>query len=200
MDPSLNYPISVYILAGGKSSRMGSDKGLAIINNKALVENVITHLRALTQTIIIVSNNSAYEQFGFPVISDMIKDAGPAGGIQAALSHSVTSSNFIVSCDMPFISTAAAEYMIKASANSQITVPVFKQKLEPLFGIYSKECLSLWTELVKKGTFKLQLLIDHFDSKRIDVDNNPLFNKGLFTNINTQEDFENALNKFTNEN
>lgn len=184
--------ISGYILAGGKSSRMGSDKGLIVFIQKTIVEHVIEQLKPTVKNIIIVSNNPEYKKFGFPLISDQIEDAGPAGGIHAALTHSSTKSNFIVSCDMPFITSSAINYLIGKSSSYQITVPIYKQKLEPLFGIYSKQCLSLWTQLIQNGTFKLQNLIDHFKALKLNVDDNLIFNDKLFTNLNTKDDLKNA--------
>src|ERR1035437_7677768 len=92
-----------YILAGGKSSRMGTDKGLLVFNKKTIIQHVIAQLKPVVKEVIIVSNNRDYEKFGVKVIADIIKNIGPAGGIHAALSHSNTNHNFIVSCDMPFI-------------------------------------------------------------------------------------------------
>ena len=67
------------ILAGGKSSRMGSDKGLLPYKGKPLVTYAIEVLRPLTDRIIIVGNNEAYKQFDCPLIPDEIADCGPPG-------------------------------------------------------------------------------------------------------------------------
>ncbi|MDI1356011.1 MAG: molybdenum cofactor guanylyltransferase [bacterium] len=194
MTGNTHKKINGYILAGGRSSRMGSDKGLLEFKGKAIIEHVIAQLRPTVNNLVIVANNSNYNVFGYPVICDQIKDAGPAGGIHAALAHSDAESNFIVSCDMPFVTTDAIEYLIEQSHHSQITVPLFKDKLEPLFGIYDTACAPEWQNLIKKNIFKLQLLIDHFKTNTLRVDENSLFNEKLFTNINTKYDLNKALN------
>ena len=82
--------ISGYILAGGKSSRMGSDKGLMLLNKKAVIQHAIEQLEKSVKNIFIISNNIEYEKFGFKLIPDLIKDIGPAGGIYTALKHTHT--------------------------------------------------------------------------------------------------------------
>lgn len=184
--------INAYILAGGKSSRMGSDKGFVLFKGKPLIEKVIEQLQPLFEKIIIVSNNSEYKKFGLGVIEDLIKDIGPAGGIHAALSNTQSEKVFIVSCDMPFITTDAARFIIKHSVNQQITLFLYQGKIQPLFGVYSKDCLQKWEQLIGQGIIKLQEMITHFDLQKIDVSNNPSFNDLLFTNINDKHDLNKA--------
>ncbi len=64
MSGYLQQPVNGYILAGGKSSRMGQDKGLMLFNQKPLVQYVLQSLQTVVNKVIIVANNPAYEQFG----------------------------------------------------------------------------------------------------------------------------------------
>jgi molybdopterin-guanine dinucleotide biosynthesis protein A len=188
-------PINGYILAGGKSSRMGTDKGLLLFEGKAMIQYVIEQLQPVFDKLVIVSNNPEYEKFGLKVITDSIKDIGPAGGIYTALNHSDTQLNFIVSCDMPFITKEAIEFIIKNTNESQIVLLENQGKLEPLFGIYSKDCEQIWLELIEQNTIKLQKMVSYFKLKTIPVENNEIFKESFFKNINTKEDFNNALNR-----
>lgn len=185
--------IDAYILAGGKSSRMGKDKGFLNFNDKPLVQTIVEQLQPVVNKIIIVSNNPDYEKFGLNVIPDLIKDTGPAGGIHAALTNAQSERIFIVSCDMPFITIPAAAYMMKQAAHSQITLPLYHGKIQPLFGVYSRQCLAKWKQLIEQGIIKLQEMVTHFDLLKIDIENNKLFNDLLFTNINDINDYNNAL-------
>lgn len=190
-----NNSINAYILAGGKSSRMGRDKGLMLFKGRPLIQYVIEQLEPTVKRVVLVANNPAYKDFGLEVIEDTIRGIGPAGGIYTALKHTDASPNFIVSCDMPFITTAAIEFIIRSSFQSQITLPVHHQRIEPLCGIYLKECLTKWYELVRQNIVRLNDMITYFKLLKLNVDNNELFSDTLFQNINTQYDFENALNK-----
>jgi molybdopterin-guanine dinucleotide biosynthesis protein A len=185
--------INGYILAGGKSSRMGTDKGLLFLNGKLIIQTIIEQLQPAVNKTIIVSNNAEYKKFGLEVIPDLIKDKGPAGGILTALSHTASERIFVVSCDMPFITTDAIQFMIEQSVHSQITLPVYHSELQPLFGVYSKNCLPLWQRLIEKGMIKLQEMVTHFELKKIAVEKNELFVDLLFTNINDENDFKQAL-------
>jgi molybdopterin-guanine dinucleotide biosynthesis protein A len=165
-----------------------------LFKGKTIIEYVIEQLQPAVNKMTIVSNNPEYEKFGFAVIADLIKETGPGGGIYTALNHTDTDLNFIVSCDMPFISKEAIGYMFKNKGKSQIILPVRQGKMEPLFGIYSKDCLFKWHELMEGAISKLQEMVFHFKLNKIDVDNNVLFSDSFFMNINTKKDFEYAFN------
>jgi molybdopterin-guanine dinucleotide biosynthesis protein A len=190
-----NQPITGYILAGGKSSRMGTDKGLLLFEGKPMIQYVIDQMQAVFTKVVIVSNNPEYEKFGLEVLPDLIKDIGPAGGIYTALQHSETQFNFVVSCDMPFVTAAAIEFIVNNTNDSQIVLLENKGKMEPLFGMYSKECEEIWLKLIEEGKIKLQDMVLHFILKTIQVENNEIFGASFFKNINTKEDFNNALNR-----
>lgn len=192
--------MTCYILAGGKSSRMGTDKGLIQLKDKTIIEYVIETVRPLFKDVFIVSTNSEYSKFGLDLIPDRVKEIGPAGGILTALHHCNTEKLFVLSCDMPFIKAAAIEYVITQSPNYQITVPIHQQKFEPLFAVYSKSCHEKWEESIQEEVFKLQNIISNFKSQELDVEGNPLFPEELFTNINTKEDLQNAIKKLSHDN
>lgn len=187
--------INAYILAGGKSSRMGTDKGLLLFEGKAMIQYVIEQLQPIFSKLVIVSNNPEYEKFGLEVIPDLIKNIGPAGGIYTALKHSEAKLNFIVSCDMPFITKEAIAFVIENRNESQIVLLENQGKIEPLFGIYAKDCEDIWFELIQQNTIKLQKMVSYFKLKTIPVENNEIFKESFFKNINTKEDFNNALNR-----
>lgn len=189
-----------YILAGGKSSRMGTDKGLLSLGSKPLIQYVIEKLEPAVEKIVIVSNNPEYRNFGFEVINDVIKDCGPAGGIHSALNHCHSRQVFVVSCDLPFISTQAARYIIQNAALQQITIPVYHERTEPLFAVYTNECLKKWQELIEHRIIKLHDMVSYFKLLKLNVSNNELFNELTFTNINDVTDFQNAVKQLGNGN
>lgn len=182
-----------YILAGGKSSRMGEDKGLKIFHGKYLVQIVIEQMQTAFNQVVIVSNNVGYQQFGLEVVEDKVKNIGPAGGIYTALQHSKTDKNFIVSCDMPFVSAEAITFVVKSSEDAEITLPEMNGKIEPLFGVYSKKCLPKWKALIDEDCIKLQKMVMNFDLKIMDVSAQVNFSEKIFQNLNTPNEFKNAL-------
>ncbi len=185
--------IDGYILAGGKSSRMGTDKGLMWLHGQCMIQHVIRQLRPAVNSVFIVSNNPEYKKFGLKLIGDLIKDKGPVGGIYSALSHTHSTHIFIVSCDMPCINPDAIEYLINHAHQAQIVLPVFNGRLEPLFGIYAKECLTRWKELMDQGQLKLQQMVTHFSLYKLVVDDVEYFNEQTFLNLNTRMEFNKLI-------
>jgi len=192
--------ITGYILAGGKSSRMGTDKGLLLFNGEPLVLRTIKQLRSVVTKVVIVSNNNEYQKFGLEVIEDLLKGIGPAGGIHAAFHNSLTSKLFVVSCDMPFITSQSIDYLLLHGTQSQITLPLYRGKIQPLFGVYSTSCLPGWKQLIDRGIVKLQEMVTHFDLSTLDVSHHELFSNLLFTNINNKTDFNKAVKKLNHGN
>ncbi len=187
--------ITGFVLAGGKCSRMGQDKGLMLLNGKEMVLNIVEQLLPCVDEVVIVSNNEAYKKFGFTVIEDLIKNAGPAAGIFTALKYSKSDLNFFVSCDMPFISTAAIEYIIQQATDKDICIATANGKQHPLFGIYNKSILNMLELLIHQNELKIKTIIQQFNHQLIDMSRWEIEQENLFCNINTKQDFEMAINK-----
>jgi len=182
------------ILAGGKSSRMGQDKGLTLLNGKPLVKYVIDALESITQKIIIISNNDTYKRFGFPVYNDVVKEKGPVGGIYTALTHSITENNVIVSCDTPFVTPNLLLNLIEESHSHEVTFYQYKNKTHPLVGVYKKSVLPVFKSSLDKNQLKLMLVNQSLNCNIVKVEDKFDGDK-LFFNINTLQDLENAQNK-----
>ena len=97
-------PVGGYVLAGGKSSRMGRDKALLLLDGKPLVEHAVKKLKRLCASVSILANDTALKRWA-PVVPDNVTGFGPLGGIEAALASSKYPWNLIVPVDMPFLPT-----------------------------------------------------------------------------------------------
>ena len=97
-------PIGGYVLAGGRSSRMGQDKGLLVLDGKPLVEHAVAKLKRLCAAVSILSGKGELEKYG-RVVPDNVGGYGPLGGIEAALGDSEYAWNLILPVDMPFLPT-----------------------------------------------------------------------------------------------
>ncbi len=189
-----------YILAGGKSTRMGEDKGLLMLKDKTLIAYSIEVLSEIVDEVVIVTSNIAYKKFGLRLLPDIYPGKGPAGGIHAALHDVHGATGFILSCDMPFITKPAVSFMIAHSATAQITIPQYQGIAQPLFGVYSKSCLPKWEYLIQQGIVKLQEMILQFDLVKLTVDQNKLFRGNILMNINDRPAYQVALNYIHDEN
>lgn len=182
--------ITGFILAGGKSSRMGEDKGLIQVNGKAMIQNPIQVLQDICDEVIIVSNNSTYRQFGLNVIEDEVKDQGPLAGICTALSYSTTQLNIIVTCDSPFVNKGLIQHLLIEN-EADVILPIYQERLFPLTGIYKKNALvELNKQLIAKN-LKVREAIKPLHVKQIEITKeSPFYSKNLFVNLNSKKDLQ----------
>lgn len=181
-------PRNGYILAGGKSSRMGTDKGLLMLKDKKIVEYVIENLKPCVDRIFIVSSNELYEQFNLPMVPDLMMGKGPAVGIFSALEHSTVNQNFVISCDTPFIEADYIFRILMLAKDHEICIPQLNGFWEPMVGVYSKSIGDRWKKSMLNGEFKLQRLIEQFDYKLVDAKLDLKADENIFININSPEE------------
>ncbi len=178
------------ILAGGKSSRMGYDKGLAIVNGKKMIEHVYAALSQVVDKVIIIANCDSYNYLNLPVYEDMYKEIGPIAGIYTGLFHSDTEKNLIVACDMPFVNPQLLSTILQHIGNNQIVVPTVNDNLEPLCGFYKKEIQEELKEIIEMEVYPVHRVIEFFDHLALKINEEDLDSSTVFTNINKPEDIE----------
>jgi molybdopterin-guanine dinucleotide biosynthesis protein A len=165
-------PMSItgVIMAGGKSSRMGTDKGLVVFNRKPFVQYAIDLLKPLFPELIISTQNPEYGQFGLPLLKDEIPDCGPLGGIYSALKASKTKYIFVLACDMPFVTTENIEKLLVCKDDFECVIPKVGEKLEPLCAIYSKSLIKTIEESLKSGNLAMHHLVSVSNCRLVDFD------------------------------
>lgn len=182
--------ITGVILAGGKNSRMGQDKGMLLVDGKKIVERTIRVLKLFVHQIMIISNGKNYDYLGYKVLNDIVKDAGPMGGIHTALTRCETDKVLVVSCDMPFVSTEVISELVLRAGEGEVVIPVHgREETEPLCAIYSKSCLSRFDERLRSGQWKLRDSLDYFKVKKVIFPQNGL-SKNWFMNVNTPQEYQ----------
>lgn len=163
--------ITGIILAGGKSSRMGSDKGFVDLNGSSFMARIIRVIKPLVNEIIIVSNSTDYDVFKLKRVEDIVKNAGPIAGLYTGLYHSETENNLVLSCDVPLINTAVLNKLIEKNDKESDIVQIQSHgKTMPLIAIYKKRCAPLFMQLLTGGERKLRTLALHMKTKTIDLD------------------------------
>ena len=181
--------LSAIILAGGKSSRMGEDKGLLNLNGSAMITHVINTLKEITDDVFIVSNNNEYGKFGLPVYRDLITNKGPIAGIYTGLLNSASEVNIIVSCDSPFVSIDFLKNLMLRSITFDVTIPSYNDRIHPTIGIYNRSIIEILKQQIDSNELKLMLAIEKVKHQiikfsSIDKDIDPK----IFSNINTKQD------------
>ncbi|MBL1281060.1 MAG: molybdenum cofactor guanylyltransferase [Fluviicola sp.] len=185
--------ITGVILAGGLSSRMGTDKGLMLLNGKAMIQYLIDTLKPILAEVIIIANNKEYDKFGLKVFPDKIPFKGPVGGIYSGLHHSKTEKVLIVSCDTPFITKELIQLLID-SENNEVVISKQDDKLQPLIGLYSKNTMSTFKRCIEEDKLKLRKVLAVLQTKIINLDESDI-DSSVFYNINTLSEFNKAKNE-----
>ena len=184
--------ITAIVLAGGKSTRMKSEKGLVDFKGKNLIEYVLDSISCVSDKIIIITQNLAYETFGFPCIPDFYNDKGAIGGIYTGLTSSSTQKNLVLGCDMPFMSATILNMLIKNINDEDVLLTEHLGKPEPLCSIYDKNCITYIKSMIEQNQLKVTSAIAGLKSRLISFDNEDWIVGNEFTNINSVEE----LNKY----
>lgn len=180
--------ITGIILAGGKSSRMGSDKGFLLLNKKPFIQHIIDALNPLVTEIVIVSNRIEYNGFKLKRVTDYIENSGPLAGVYSGLNSSETDYNIVLSCDIPLISTEILKKLIKNSDTISEVIQIESEgKTMPLIALYKKECKYKFYKLLEKGERRLQYAVEQCVTKNIILDKK---NSAFVANINTPKELK----------
>ncbi|GIN63133.1 putative molybdenum cofactor guanylyltransferase [Robertmurraya siralis] len=185
------------ILAGGKSSRMGTNKALLRIDGKSVIEHVVAELDSIVNNIIIVTNS--FEDYAFlnlPMVEDEWKGMGPLAGIHAGLSATKTEQNLLVACDMPFISAQLGSVLLGQLAEYQVAVPKISDKIHPLFAAYRKEVKEEAKAALEQKQLRIRgmfrnIHVKIMDEKELNDYGIKLSESDLF-NMNHPEEYEQA--------
>ena len=171
---------------------MGSEKGLLKLHGKSLIQYSIDALKESCNEILICANNPGYESFGYPVLKDIYQDLGPIGGLYTGLLSSGSESNFILSCDMPFINPKTIVHLLSKREKSLASIPTHGQNLiEPLCAGYSKAILPALTAQIKNRDLKLMKLLKIVDVSWVKLDSGfEFYHPDLFFNVNDQDSLE----------
>jgi len=207
----LHKDVTGIILSGGKSSRMGQNKSLMKIGGTTIIEGVVDLMLSLFPEVILITNEpDDYKFLDLPMFEDVYRYKGPLAGIHSGLKHSKTNINFIISCDLPFMTKEMINYLIEYKTDKLITVAKADGFIQQLAGKYSKECLSpaekILKEVVnnenrnviqKKRKCNVLSLIDVVGAEIIPAESLPFYNEDLYFNMNRTEDYNLLLNKLS---
>lgn len=180
------------ILAGGKSQRMGTDKGMLLLNGKPFITHIYEAMKPIFgDNIVVVSSNKEYDALGYNRIEDFISDKGPVGGLYTALKQSKTKFNLVLSVDVPLITTELLQWLIDNHDDSYlITQLESNEKVNPLVAVYDRALRTLLGEHLAGNQLKLKDVIAEVNTQTLIV---PKKWHSQLQNINTEEDYKNIL-------
>ena len=185
------------ILAGGHSSRFGSNKALFSPDGETLIERAAGLLRPLwTQVFVSAShaNASAYRFLGLDIVEDLHADCGPLGGLEALLTQCTTPWMLVLTCDMPYIYREALHTMVRFPQSSEAlgaTIQAFawKSKIEgsisPFPLLIKRSVLPLLQKQISTGRYGVKAFLSTLDTYYIPTDSTQ-----LLRNVNRPEDWQ----------
>ena len=176
---------------------MGGDKAFLKIGEKTIIEIILDKLKSFFEKIIIVTNSpDRYRIFRVRLISDIIPNKGPLGGIYSGLVNTREFHNFFFACDTPFLNVELIRYMKNNYGNFDVITPKLKYGYEALHAIYSKNCITPIEKQLKQNNLKIIDFFPQVKIKEITEDIIKQFDPRLlsFFNINTNADYQQALN------
>ncbi|GFO68662.1 hypothetical protein GMLC_22410 [Geomonas limicola] len=180
------------ILAGGQSSRMGSNKALLPIRNGRFIEIIHRQLSSLFCEVLIVANEpETYAFLEGRVVADRYAGLGVLAGLHAALVETRTRHIFAVACDMPFLNDRLIRELVVRRETAEVVIPETEKGLEPLHAVYSTACLAPMEAALKENrrrvvSFFPEVRVVRLEPSRVaELDPDAL----SFRNINTPQEY-----------
>jgi molybdopterin-guanine dinucleotide biosynthesis protein A len=187
--------VTAIILAGGKSSRLGRDKALEKIGGKYLIERVIGSLSQLGDDIIVVTAApNQLSDLNVEKVIDTYPRTGAKVGLCTGINASLSFYSLVVACDMPFLNIDLLRYLLDSASGFDAVIPRIGDKIEPLHAVYSKNCISVLEEHIRKGKLKISDLFNEINVRYVEAEEMERYDPqhlSLF-NINSEADLKRA--------
>src|SRR5713101_3739807 len=191
-----------FLLAGGKSSRMGmnTDKAFLDFGGQTLLDRALGVMGTVCDRVTIVGDPGKFAKYGStkygPVVADIFSGCGPLAGIHAALVHSPAELNLMLAVDMPFVSRELLAFLFAAAENedkdgdAMITVPRSSKGLQPLCAIYRRDFSVAAERALRAGRYKIDAAFSSVPIRVIEEAELAAagFSEQSFFNVNTPQD------------
>jgi molybdopterin-guanine dinucleotide biosynthesis protein A len=186
--------VAAFILAGGKSTRMGTDKAFVVLEGRTLLARALDVARAVTADVRIVGDAAKFAGLA-PVVEDVFPGCGPLGGIHAALRASAAELNLMLAVDVPFVSAGLPEFLIERARGTAAVVTVPRVGgWQPLCAVYRREFAEVAEAALHEGRYRIDALFQVVPTAVISEEELGAagFSSAMFRNLNTREDVEGA--------
>lgn len=183
-----NQKISMVVLAGGASSRMGRDKCDLMIEDRTFLEMQIEKGHQLGIEDILISGYHGTKQYDHPVIPDRISGKGPLGGLEACFRAAKQKQCLVLGVDVPLVPVEELSALIERARHTEAKAVILKHgdREEPLMGVYHTDLADQMLEEIiqRKGSvfaFLRKIGYECYESTAPDL---------YFSNINSPEIYE----------
>lgn len=185
--------MEAFILAGGASSRMGSDKSQLLIEQQTFTERIAETLFRVTDSVILVGGLGA----NYPRVADIYPQWGALGGLHTALATCESEWAIVVACDLPLVSAELFSFLSSKCLDHDAVVPIQPDgRPQPLAALYRIDpCLQRATELIEAGRRRPLDLLEVVNTCWVPFDElrNLAQPEKFFVNINTPSDYDDVI-------
>ncbi len=185
------------VLAGGRSRRLGRDKALLPFEGEPLVVRAVRLLKGLCPEVLVITGEERRYTalLDVPVVEDLVKGAGPLGGLYTGLAVSSHDYNLVVACDMPLLDRKVLSLLlerIEQSPQAEAILPEVRGQLEPFPGIYHRGCSAKIRELLARGSRRVHEFLELVPKAVIAAEEVLALDPDLqsFINLNSPEELE----------
>lgn len=188
---------TVAILAGGKSSRMGTNKAFVDLNGRTLIAHMLDRIgqvRGVAEVLLIANQPDDYAHLELPTFPDLVPGKGALGGIYTAICHSQHAATLVLACDMPLISPALLAYMAALNADEENTYDVIVPRVEGypqgLHALYNQSCRETIKNDLEADRLKVIGFYNKVRTRYLDEPDCAPYvpHEHTFININTPDD------------
>lgn len=191
----MSASLTIAVLAGGLSTRMGRDKSFALLHGRPLIQHVLERVLPLRCPIMLIANQpERYRSFGIPTYRDIVPGRGSLGGLYTALALSDSHHVLCLACDMPFLNTSLLNYLGTLAGDWDAVVPLTNGHAQPLHALYSKGCLTPMERALKQGDLRISDCLRDSRVRWVHEAELCQFDPELesFANVNTPADLQRA--------
>ena len=178
------------VLSGGKSSRMGTEKGLVHWKGRALIEYAVNCLKGVCDELVVSSNKTCYDYLGLPVVKDEVLDCGPIGGIHSCMKNVPSDLYIVISCDVPNVPSELIIDLLENLGDKDLIYTVGENgKKQPLIAVYKSSCFTVIEKELLGGNYKMMKLLDQIPHKEFMVSANlNYYSPNLLSNANSPDE------------
>jgi molybdenum cofactor guanylyltransferase len=187
-----------FILAGGRSSRMGRDKALLEIDGVSMLDRAVGLVSSAGISVAVLGSQAEFDRqrLRVPVVADEWPGMGPLGGIATALHQTQAAWNLIIACDMPYLTADWLRFLLqRAKASSaDAVVPRSERGPEPLCAFYHRRAEGTIREALQQGKRKVTEIVAMLKTEYVEPGEWKAFDSDgcLFKNMNRPADYEEA--------
>lgn len=192
-----NPYVNGFVLAGGRSRRMGCDKAYLKLNGQPLLLRAVNLLKAHLASVAVLGPRGRYKSLGVPVLPDRWPGRGPLGALLTGLESSANGWNIFLACDLPLLNGQFIELLLRSTLAVKIdaVVPRTNEGRHPLCAAYRRTCSAKMRRASEKGKSASIDILPHLQVDVITSDRlaSAGIADGIFENANSPEDWQRVL-------